>query len=137
MKIVLIGGTEDKELVSLILSPDNGDIYDSMGELSIRQSAEIIRRARLLVTNDSAPTHMGVAVGTPVLTLYGSTAPVFGFYPYGKRNRILELPDLDCRPCTDHGKKKCPLGHFKCMLDLTPETVFKTVMEMLHGNNTD
>ena len=134
LKIALIGGPGDEALAADIIKAGSENIFNCMGKYSLRQSSEIIRRAGLLITNDSAPTHMGVAVETPVLTLYGSTAPKFGFYPYGSKNRILEIPDLDCRPCTDHGKRKCPLDHFKCMLDLKPETVYQTAREMIDEN---
>jgi heptosyltransferase-2 len=134
LKIVLIGGPGDRNLAPEIMDNGKNNIYNCMGIFTIRQSAEIIRRSCLLITNDSAPTHMGVAVETPVATLYGSTAPIFGFYPYGQNNRILEIRDLECRPCTDHGKKECPLGHFKCMLELKPNTVFQTATEMIDAH---
>jgi heptosyltransferase-2 len=134
---IVIGGPGDKDLAFILEEGVKGGMYNAIGCFSLRQSAEIIRRGDLLITNDSAPTHFGVAVRTPVLTLFGSTSPAFGFYPYGNFNRILEIENLECRPCTDHGKRQCPLGHFKCMHDLEPETVFKTAMEMLDAAKKD
>ena len=131
---VLIGSQQDQKLAPDIMKYSGPDTINAMGQFSIRKSAEIIRRASLLISNDSAPTHMGVAVETPVLTLFGSTVPMFGFYPYGEKNRIAEVTDLDCRPCTDHGKLKCPLGHFKCLQDLNPNDVFQIAIEMINEN---
>ncbi len=134
LKVVLIGAKEDKYLKDPIQQCTHVDLIDSFGKFSVRQSAEIIRRSILLISNDSAPTHLGVAVRTPVLTIFGSTVPSFGFYPYGSKNKVAEVNDLPCRPCTDHGKLKCPLGHFRCMIDLTPKKVFHIAMEMLYEN---
>jgi ADP-heptose:LPS heptosyltransferase len=56
-----------------------GRALDATGRLSLLASAELIRRARLLVTNDSAPLHLASAVGTPTLAVFGPTVPAFGF----------------------------------------------------------
>ena len=105
-----------------------------MGIFSIRQSAELIRQSSLLISNDSAPAHMGIAVETPVITIFGSTVPAFGFYPYGDKNKTIEMRDLECRPCTDHGRFRCPLEHFKCMHDISPEQVFHEAMEIIDAD---
>lgn len=131
---VLIGSQEDENLAPEIQKYAGSNTINAMGQFSIRKSAEIIRRASLLISNDSAPTHMGVAVKTPVLTLFGSTVPKFGFYPYGEKNRVAEVAGLECRPCTDHGKFKCPLKHFNCLRDLKPSQVYKIAREMLNEN---
>jgi heptosyltransferase-2 len=135
--IILIGSEQDKYLANEIINSSKNHIYSAMGIFSIRQSAELIRQSSLLISNDSAPTHLGVAVRTPVLTIFGSTVPAFGFYPYGKQNKTIEIPDLDCRPCTDHGRYKCPLGHFKCMQDISPKQVFQVAVDMIDANFTN
>jgi len=134
LNVILIGSEEDKYLKDKIQQYTHVTLIDSFGKFSVRQSAEIIRRSMLLISNDSAPTHLGVAVRTLVLTIFGSTVPSFGFYPYGSKNKVAEVNNLSCRPCTDHGKLKCPLGHFRCMIDLTPKAVFHIAMEMLNEN---
>lgn len=134
-KTILIGSKNDKYLAEQINLSVPMNVVDAMGKFTIRQSGEIIHRSQLLISNDSAPTHLGVAVGTPVLTIFGSTVPSFGFYPFGKKNKVAEIKGLSCRPCTDHGRFICPKDHFKCMLDLTPELVFQIVMKMLNENS--
>ncbi len=132
---ILIGSKDDQYLVAEISRHTHHQPVNAMGIFTLRQSAEIIHRCDLLISNDSAPTHMGVAVGTPVLTLFGSTVPEFGFYPYGENNRVAGVSGLACRPCTDHGRKKCPEKHFRCMMDLRPEIVFDTVRQMLNEDH--
>jgi len=130
--VIFIGSKTDKTLINDIINMTESRVYDASGLFTIRQSADIIRRCRLLISNDSAPTHMGNAVRTPVLTIFGCTVPAFGFFPFGLNDRVAEVHGLSCRPCTDHGRNKCPLKHFKCMLDLTPDMVFDIAWKMIH-----
>lgn len=132
---ILIGSEYDKYLAEQINLSVPMNVVNAMGKFTIRQSGEIIHRSQLLISNDSAPTHLGVAVGTPILTIFGSTVPSFGFFPFGEKNKVAEIKGLSCRPCTDHGRFVCPKDHFKCMLDLTPELVFRIAMEMLNENS--
>lgn len=130
-QIVLIGGEADtavaREVERQILPP----VFNAVGQFTLRQSALLIRQARLLVTNDSAPQHLATAVGTPVAAIFGPTVPAFGFYPYGGRDRVVEIGELPCRPCSTHGGPKCPIGTFECMKNLFPEKVFQEVRKML------
>lgn len=134
---VILGSDADKKFAAEIVSISRVKIFNSCGLFSLRQSAELIRRSSLLISNDSAPTHLGSAVKKPVLTIFGSTIPAFGFSPYSNGSRVAEVKNLECRPCTDHGKKKCPKKHFKCMWDLTPAIIFEMVWKMINESHTD
>ncbi|MCX6639888.1 MAG: lipopolysaccharide heptosyltransferase II [bacterium] len=129
-RLLLVGGKEDTMLCDRIQKALNQDCQSMAGQTTPRQTIEALRRCRLLISNDSAPTHFGVAAGCKVLTLFGSTSPKFGFGPYGSANRSFGI-DLYCRPCTDHGRNACPEAHFRCMKELSPEMVFNQVKEML------
>lgn len=115
--LVVVGSAEDQPLAAGIAAAVPSAI-DATGRLSLLASAELIRRAALLVTNDSAPQHLASAMGTPTLTIYGPTVPAFGFGPLAAGSQTIGLPDLPCRPCDHHGPPVCPLGHFRCMRDL-------------------
>ena len=83
MKVVLVGGKEDESLCKNIVSEAQGtEVYLSAGRFSILQSAELLRRCAVLVSNDSAPMHLAVAMKTPVVAVFGATVPAFGFAPY-------------------------------------------------------
>jgi heptosyltransferase-2 len=71
---------------------------------------------------------MATAVGTPVVALFGPTVEPFGFFPYTARAQVLELA-LDCRPCSSKGGPRCPLGHHRCMRDMSPELVFAALQQ--------
>jgi len=128
-KIILIGGESDKDLTGYIFSnSENNKITDAAGKFSILGSTELIRRASLLITNDSAPLHIANAVGTKVTAIFGATAPGFGFYPYGEEDIVIETNGLKCRPCSIHGGNECPVKTFECMLDIEENTILKSVV---------
>lgn len=129
--IAVVGGAEDAPLgrsIAEAVRGAGGRVLDVCGRLTLLQSTALIGRARLLVTNDSAPLHLASASGTPVVALFGPTVPEFGFGPVGDGDLALGVTTLECRPCSDHGPPVCPLGHHRCMRDLQVATVV-TAME--------
>lgn len=132
--IVLIGGMEDIKLCEEI-KRDSGlkNVYNFCGKLSLLQSAELIRRCVVLISNDSAPMHIAVAMRTPVVAIFGPTVPEFGFYPYGDRDKIVQVENLYCRPCGIHGGKRCPEGHFKCMRLIEAKAVYEKVKDLVRS----
>jgi heptosyltransferase-2 len=131
VKTVLIGSEEDSSLAEEICSNMSAKPINACGKLSLLESAALISTSRLVISHDSAPTHMAVAMSIPVITIFGSTVPEFGFYPYGEGNVIVQK-QLYCRPCGIHGRKKCPERHFRCMNDITAEEVFEAVQGRLN-----
>jgi heptosyltransferase-2 len=125
--IVVVGGGEDAALAETVIAAAPGRARSAAGALGLRASAALLRRAAVLVTNDSAPLHLGTAAGIPVVALFGPTVPDFGFGPRGARDRALGHPDLPCRPCSAHGPQVCPLSHHRCMRELAVETVVAAV----------
>ncbi len=124
MKILLLGGKEDFKLCNEIIHKStNNEVYNYAGKLSIMQSAELIKRSKLLLTNDTAPLHIANASGTAVFAFFGPTIRKFGFYPYGEKDKIYEINNLECRPCSIHGGNECPLKHFKCMNLINEEEI--------------
>ncbi|HLP14618.1 MAG TPA: lipopolysaccharide heptosyltransferase II [Bacteroidota bacterium] len=114
--VFLIGGSEDEQLCrSIAAEASHKNIFLTAGKFSLLESAELLRRCKVLVSNDSAPLHLSVAVGTPVVAVFGATVPEFGFAPYGDINAVVEIKGLACRPCGIHGGHECPIGTFDCM----------------------
>ena len=79
----------------------------------------------------TAQMHIATAFDVPTLAIFGPTTRELGFFPYGEGHRVIEVKDLPCRPCALHGGRKCPLGHFKCMNDISVDEVFNNAKEML------
>ncbi len=118
-----IGGGEDEGLCSRIVRKPE---YNMAGKLSIMESAALVKFSRFMISGDTAPAHIATAVGARQIMIFGSTVPRFGFAPPVESAVIVEKK-LWCRPCTTHGRQKCPkLNRMNCMTDITPETVLKS-----------
>ncbi|MGH7528712.1 MAG: glycosyltransferase family 9 protein, partial [Gemmatimonadales bacterium] len=125
--VVIVGSRDDAPLAGAVEAAAPARAHSSAGALSLRESAALLRRAAVLVTNDSAPLHLATAVGTPIVALFGPTVPDFGFGPRGPGDLALGHPGLTCRPCSAHGPRVCPLKHHRCMRELTVEAVLAAV----------
>lgn len=129
--VVVVGGPEDHALGEAIVAAAAGRSANACGALALRESAALLERAAVLVTNDSAPLHLAQATATPTVALFGPTVPAFGFGPRGPHDRIAEVAGLACRPCSRHGPARCPLGHHRCMSDLPAARVAGLTGELL------
>lgn len=124
--IVLIGGEDDRPLCERI-SHTSEAATSVAGKLSLRQTYHLLKSCSALLTNDSAPLHLGQAAGISVYAIFGPTVPSFGFAPFGEHSYVIEQKELNCRPCGIHGGKKCPTKTFDCMLRLKPEMVAEQI----------
>jgi heptosyltransferase II len=130
--VILTGGKKEKELCEKMASRFTDNVISSAGKLSITETIYLLGKSMLLVSNDSAPVHMGMCVDIPVLGLYCSTVPDFGFYPYNYKSSYLSYTELSCKPCGIHGYKECPLKHFDCGNKLYPAEVISKIKEMIN-----
>ncbi len=127
LTVVAIGGEQDRHLCSKIII--NNDL-NFAGKLDAKFSALLILKARFLISGDTAPAHLATAVNTKQLIIYGSTTPRFGFFPYTQNACALGI-DIWCRPCTDHGRIKCPLGNMRCLKEITPQKVVQIIKDWI------
>lgn len=130
MPVVVLGSEADAPLAEAVVAAAPGRAHSAAGALSLRESAAIIARAALLVTNDSAPLHFATGVGTPVVAVFGPTTPAQGFGPLGHGNRVVQQATLWCRPCSPHGPQRCPFGHHACMTGISVERVLEAVQSV-------
>ena len=129
--VLVGGGKKDADLGEKICQLSQGHAANLCGKTSLADLMALMKHFSLFITNDSGPMHIATAFDVPTLAIFGPTTRELGFFPYGTGHRVLEVKDLPCRPCALHGGKKCPLGHFKCMKDITPQQVFDNAKEML------
>lgn len=126
MNFVLLGGPEDVFLQDLAqVAPSR--TLNTAGQASLTTSSAVVRRARVLVSNDTGLLHVGEQLGKPTIALMGP-AP-FGF-PSRESTSILQL-DLPCRPCSKHGQGPCvnPKYH-QCLVDISPAQVAAEVRRL-------
>ncbi len=131
--VVIIGGKKDIGLAESF-EKINGRVISAIGKFSIMTSAEIIRRASLLIANDSAPIHIASAFNIPTAAIFGPTVKDFGFAPCHDKSTVVEVDSLNCRPCSIHGGPRCPIGTFDCMKRISPNEVVKNVFGILENS---
>ena len=135
--VLLLGGPSDEALLHSIAKGARKAPKVVAGQLNLLGSAALMSKAKVVVSNDSAPLHMAGAVGTPVVGVFCSTTPRFGFgalpgaLASGKgKNVEVEEADLACKPCGLHGKASCPLGHFQCGQSVGVEAVLSALTDV-------
>ncbi len=129
-KIILIGGGNEVEELDYINEISGGICINLAGELTLKESGAMLSKAYFLVTNDSGPFHIGRGVKTLSFVIFGPTDP--NMFEYDK-NSILLYAEERCSPCSLHGDKTCPKGHFNCMNNLTVENVFSIIGKRVEG----
>ena len=121
--VILIGGKEDFETGEKIeanVKKQEPRIINAYGNYNLQQSASLIKQSEKVITHDTGMIHIAAAFHKKIISVWGSTVPELGMYPYmpGKESKIVEVKNLSCRPCSKIGFEKCPKGHFKCMNEI-------------------
>ena len=134
--LILLGGKEDFEAGAAIAAVDPIKIYNACGKFGLDESADLLRRSKIVISHDTGLMHIAAALQKPLITVWGNTVPAFGMYPYyGERSVVrfdtIEVKNLWCRPCSKIGYKKCPKGHFKCMELIAVNEIVKILNERL------
>jgi heptosyltransferase-2 len=124
-RILLFGSEEDSGLPMDAGLAAEG-IVDLRGKLTLPEAAYVLRQCGCLVSNDTGIAHVAAAVGTPVVSIFGSTSPEWTS-PIGKDN-VVVYERIDCSPCFD---RECRFGHYKCLKGIGADVVFNAVQEAL------
>jgi heptosyltransferase-2 len=127
--VVVLGGAAEQQVADDVAAAGAEFAASAAGRFDLQGSGALLKEARCVVSGDTGLMHMATAVGTPVVALYGPTVEPFGFFPYRARATVLER-DLPCRPCSAMGGPRCPLGHHRCLEDITPDEVFEAVRRL-------
>ena len=116
LKVYLLGGRDDIALCDRIISDvPNKQIESLAGQLSLLESAALMRDAKMNFVNDSSPMHLASSQNAPTTAVFCSTVADYGFGPLSDDSVVVqENRILKCRPCGLHGYKQCPQGHFNC-----------------------
>jgi ADP-heptose:LPS heptosyltransferase len=131
VRLIVVGGPEDEHLGDVLTKKWGGKSVNFAGKASILQSAEIIRRCKLFVGNDSGPSHLAAAVGIPVVTVFSSFVFPELWRPWGPKSRIIRH-SVPCEFCfTENGK--CPKGTNVCIDEISVDEVFARCLTALEG----
>ena len=125
--LVMCGPKERREARAIVEAAGHDRVFSMADQpMDLGSAKACIRRTRLMVSTDSGLRHVAAAFGKPVVTLYGAMPPTFGENP-----TVLAIDlrlELDCIGCQN---RVCPLGHHRCMRDLTPEMVLPEIAKLL------
>ncbi|HMG83286.1 MAG TPA: glycosyltransferase family 9 protein, partial [Ferruginibacter sp.] len=134
--IILLGGKEDLPTGYAVSQLDDTKIYNACGKFNLNESADLVRKAKLVISHDTGLMHIAAAFQRPVIAVWGNTVPEFGMYPYyGTRSpqefSNIEVKKLSCRPCSKIGYDKCPKKHFKCMEQINIQEISSLAIKYL------
>ena len=124
IKTVILGGKEDYKRGENINKISENVCINLCGKLSLKESGALLSTAKLLITNDSGPFHIGRGVGCRTYVIFGPTDP--NMFEYTSQNKLI-YKNESCSPCSLHGDKKCPKGHFNCMKKLSENIIFEEI----------
>jgi len=125
--VVFTGSGDDREEVRNIISRMRNRCGNLAGETSLKTLAALYEKADVVVSTDTGPMHIAAAVGTPVVALFGPTAP-WRTGPFGDKHKVVRL-GLSCSPCF---RRQCSTTD--CMQQITVDRVFNSVQEILQNN---
>ncbi|MBV8487261.1 MAG: glycosyltransferase family 9 protein [Planctomycetaceae bacterium] len=126
-EVVVAGTKRDRPRSQAIVAACPG-ACDLCGQTSVAELVALIQRAAICVTNDSGSMHVAVAVGSPVVSVFGPTNPVW-IGPYGRPHAVVRV-DIPCSPCYLRKLRNCPNNHI-CMRELTPAMVIDRVERVI------
>jgi lipopolysaccharide heptosyltransferase I len=125
--VVIAGTNQDRPCSQAIIAACPGAL-DLCGQTTVGGLVALIRRAAICVTNDSGSMHVAVAVGTPVVSVFGPTNPTW-IGPYGQPHAVVRV-ELPCSPCYLRSLRSCPNNHM-CMQKVTPIKVIERIERVL------
>ena len=123
-QIILLGSKGDHALAQEIYSQakQNTHIHNWCGDTSLDEAIALIGMGKAVISNDSGLMHIAAALKIPQVAIFGSSDPAHT-PPLSDKAKVIWL-NLPCSPCH---KRVCPLGHLKCLNDISPEQVFATL----------
>jgi heptosyltransferase-2 len=128
-RVWIVGSPNDKLAADAVIAAAGESaqrIRDLAGRTDLGTAIDLLSAASVVVSNDSGLMHAAAAVGVPVVALFGSSSPAYT-PPMSPQARIARI-EIECSPCF---KRECPLGHFRCMRELSPELVYNLTRSTL------
>jgi len=126
--VTLFGGGKKEVAILKSWEMKYSGVKSVAGELSFAQELELIAGRELMLTMDSANMHFACCMRVPVISIWGATHPYLGFYGWGQDIEMAVQSSIECRPCSSSGKKECFRGDYACLNEITPDMVFKKIV---------
>jgi len=131
MQVVVVCGPREKQIANAVVAAMN-EKGTALTEpvIGLGTLKALVRRSKLLVTNDTGPRHLATAFDVPVVTLFGPTDPRWTETSYPRERRL--QVQVDCGPCM---KRHCPQKDHRCMREILPGEVIEQIADLLQATN--
>ena len=123
--VALIGSAGESEVTQEVCKHAQRQLVVLTGKTTIAEATALISIADVLITNDTGPAHIGAALNTPTLVIFGPTNPLTTYPLSSKAEIVRRAPD--CAPCM---LRDCPIDH-RCMTAIAPEEVFERASALI------
>ena len=130
LRSLVIGSKSDLGIAERVVQASGGRAISLAGKTGLKELVEIMRHARIVISNDSGPMHIAAGFQVPVIAIFGPTSPV-RTGPYGKGHIVMKS-DLECAPCF---KKHC--SDLNCMQEITVKAVYEKFIDLKKEFNTE
>ncbi len=131
IKAIIFGEASDKQSAYKIQAMTVKKPIIACGIIRVSELPAFFERCELIIGNDTGTIHIAYGLNKKTIVIFGPTTQEIGFGPYKTAPTIIIEKSLPCRPCSPHGPKKCPKGHFNCMKLIKDEEVFAISAKML------
>ncbi|MCS7162474.1 MAG: glycosyltransferase family 9 protein [Bacteroidia bacterium] len=133
LPVVLLGGVPEAPAAETIAKALPQPALIGAGRYTLLETAAAIYLAEAVLSHDTGTAHLSAAFRKPTLVLWGNTTPAFGMTPWQTPYLGLEIPGLNCRPCSKLGFSHCPKGHHDCLRGLTPSYVESRLIQFFNN----
>lgn len=121
--VYFTGSPSESALCEKLVSEVPGSM-NLAGKTSLVELHALFSQGQLVISNDSSPIHLAAMAGVPCVGIFGATTLSLGYRPWSNNSKVAQI-EMKCRPCGLHGHKECPLGHHRCMRDLSSAEVIR------------
>lgn len=132
VKVFLFGAGKEERMVLERWEAKYTNAISMVGKLDLSGELDVINRLDVMLAMDSANMHLASIVDTPVVSVWGATHPIAGFYGWHQPpENAIQLTDLECRPCSIFGNKDCYRGDYACFAGITPQMIIDKLRQFL------
>lgn len=130
--VVLLGDNNDLDIAEEIINNvECKSVYNFCGKLSVQESSYLIKKSKMLLTNDTGMMHIASALKMPIISFWGCTKPSLGFTPYmTDPSSIKIISKRSAKPCSKHGRH-CKYGKNGCIKEIDPQLIYDSVLSLL------
>ncbi|MCH5178854.1 MAG: glycosyltransferase family 9 protein [Prevotellaceae bacterium] len=131
VRIFLFGSGEQERNWCEQQERAHGGVVSLVGKTNLRAELRLMNNMDAMLTMDSANMHLGALAGTRTVSVWGATHPLAGFGGMQMEGSVQVQLDMECRPCSIFGNKRCRYGDYRCMARIEPHKVAQSVIKCI------